>query len=206
MIQSSNTPPNSGNITLFPWRQSLMLLLFMTVLLGGIYPGLCTLFLQLLVHDNANGSIIRNENGEAVGSQLIGQNFTQPHYFWGRPSATEKTPYTATASKASNLANNNPELLKQVNSRIQILKKYPHPKGPVPVDLVTASGSGLDPHITIAAAYYQAPRIAQLRKLKEEQVTDLIDLYTHKVWIFSSYYVPVLPLNMALDKLESAHD
>lgn len=189
-----------------PWRQAIGTLLFMTILLGGIYPAICTLILQTFFPEKAAGSFIRDQSNTPIGSVLIGQEFTQPQYFWGRPSATEKSPYSAANSQASNLSNSNPELLKNVTSRIEKLKQYDHPSEPIPIDLVTSSGSGLDPHITVAAAYYQIPRIAKVRHLDESIIRNLVNQHTHKSWIFTSDYINVLTLNMDLDKLGESHD
>ena len=142
-------------------RPAILLLLLLTVLTGILYPLCITGFAQLLFPHEANGSLIVRE-GHPAGSALIGQPFEDPRYFWGRPSATRPFPYNSAASTGSNLGPSNPELTKAVRSRIAALRAAdPADRRPIPVDLVTASGSGLDPHISPAAALYQVPRVAR---------------------------------------------
>lgn len=184
------------------FRPAIVLLLLFTVLLGGIYPALVTGIAQAVFPHQANGSLILKD-GKAIGSVLIGQQFSKPEYFWGRLSATGSVPYNAAVSSGSNLGPNNAALLDNVNTRIAALKEAdPENTQPIPVDLVTASGSGLDPHISVAAAQYQAGRIARLRKLPEDVVKELIDKHTEKrlLGILGEPVVNVLALNMALDK------
>jgi potassium-transporting ATPase KdpC subunit len=182
---------------------ALELLIIFTLLTGFIYPYLVTLIAQLAFPWRANGSLIEH-NGQTTGSSLIGQGFTEPKYFWGRPSATLPFPYNAENSSASNLGPSNPQLLENIKQRIAILK-HADPKNTrlIPVDLVTTSASGLDPHISPAAAYYQVPRIAKARHISENSVNTLIQLTTQKRGIFNSAYLNVLQLNLALDNLTS---
>lgn len=149
----------------------------------------------------ASGSLARLGDN-VVGSTLIGQNFTQPGYFTGRPSATADRPYNPMASGGSNLASSNPALGQAIGERVKLQRQAnPTQLGPVPVDLVTASGSGLDPHISLAAAYYQAPRIASIRQMPLSDVQQLIDNSMQKAIpsFFGEPVVNVLNLNMALD-------
>ncbi len=148
-------------------RPALMLLLIFTVLTGLLYPLVVTGIAQLVFPSQANGSLI-SSNGQTVGSSLIGQQFDDPKYFWGRLSATGPYPYNAAASSGSNLGPTNPALLDEVKARIAALKAAdPTNTQPIPVDLVTSSGSGLDPNISIAAALYQLPRVARARGMSE---------------------------------------
>jgi len=182
-------------------RPAIVLFVLLTVLTGVVYPLVVTVFGQLLFPNAANGSIV-TVNGKAVGSTLIGQPFTSPGHFWGRPSATSPQPYNATASSGSNLGPLNPALTDAVKARIAALKAAnPGNDKPVPIDLVTASASGLDPDISLAAAYYQAMRVARTRNLPSDQVTALIDRHAHHPWlgIFGEPRVNVLELNLALD-------
>ena len=144
-------------------RPALTLLLLLTVLTGQVYPLAVTGLAQLLFPDQANGSLIVRE-GRVIGSRLIGQYFDKPEYFWSRPSATAPFPYNAAASGGSNLGPTNPVLIEAVNARVATLRAAdPGNDLPIPVDLVTASGSGLDPHISPAAAFYQLGRVARAR-------------------------------------------
>ncbi len=184
-------------------RNALMTLLLFTVLTGIIYPLVVTGIAQLAFPHHANGSIIL-KNGRPVGSELIGQQFDDPKYFWGRLSATNPYPYNGGSSSGSNLDPNNPDLTKAVQARILALHSAdPESKTKIPVDLVTASGSGLDPHISLAAAQYQATRVARVRGLSESSVQGLISGHTKGRWlgIFGEPVVNVLELNLALDGL-----
>ncbi|WP_069801731.1 potassium-transporting ATPase subunit KdpC [Thermogemmatispora onikobensis] len=192
-------------------RPALMLTLLLTILLGLLYPGVVTALAQLLFPDQANGSL-RYSNGRLVGSELIGQYWTSPRYFHGRPSATlsddgSKTqPYNAENSGASNLGPTNKALAQTVQQRIAELKREnpDAPPGPVPADLVTASGSGLDPDISVAAALYQVPRVAKARGLSQETVRQLVlnHVQGRFLGIFGEPHVNVLDLNLALDALQ----
>lgn len=182
-------------------RPAVTLLLLMTALLGIVYPVVITGIAKVAFPDQAAGSVILKD-GKAVGSTLIGQNFTAPKYFWGRPSATGSAPYNGTASSGSNQGPLNPALTDAVKQRIEALRAAdPGNTAPVPVDLVTASGSGLDPEISVAAAQYQAARIARVRGMNPEAVQKLIDAHAHGRWLgfLGEPRVNVLELNMALD-------
>lgn len=186
-------------------RPALVLFGLFTIITGLIYPGLITLVGQVVFPAQANGSLI-TKNGQVVGSALIGQQFSDPKYFWGRLSATGSTPYDASNSYGSNLGPLNPALLKQVQDRIDALKAAdPGNTQPIPVDLVTASGSGLDPDISVAAARYQAGRVARLRGLPLDQVNALIDQNTQGPFLgfIGEARVNVLELNLALDSLKN---
>src|SRR5215471_447916 len=153
--------------------QALRTLLALTVLTGIVYPLLVTAISQLVFSRQANGSLIEKD-GKVVGSRLIGQSFSDPKYFWGRPSATSPMPYNGASSTGSNLGPTNPDQLKAVKERVEALRKaHPDQAGPVPADLVTASASGLDPHVSPAAAEYQVSRVARARGLSEERVRQL---------------------------------
>jgi potassium-transporting ATPase KdpC subunit len=182
-------------------KPALLMLALLTVLTGGVYPLLVTGIAQGLFPHQANGSLIE-QNGTVVGAELIGQPFSDPAHFWGRPSATGPMPYNAAASSGSNLGPLNPALEDAVRARIDALKASdPAQTAPIPVDLVTASGSGLDPHISPAAARWQAPRIARLHGLSEVVVMQLIDAHTQgrQFGLLGEPRVNVLALNMALD-------
>ena len=184
-------------------KPALLMLALLTVLTGGVYPLLVTGIAQGLFPHQANGSLIV-QNGKVVGSELIGQPFFNPKYFWGRPSATGPLPYNASASSGSNLGPLNPALKDAIKARIDALKASdPANTAPIPVDLVTASGSGLDPHISPAAARWQAPRIARLRGLSEAEVSKLIDAHTQgrQLSLLGEPRVNVLALNLSLDHL-----
>jgi len=184
-------------------RPVLMVFLLLTVATGIIYPLLVTGVAQLAFPERANGSLIRREGGYA-GSELIGQPFDDPKYFWGRLSATADFPYNSASSSGSNLGPSNPALVEAVKARVEALQKAdPGNKSSVPIDLVTSSGSGLDPHITAAAALYQAPRVARARGLSEDQIRRLLDQFSEgRQWGFlGEPRVNVLKLNLALDHL-----
>lgn len=188
------------------WIVSVRALVVFTLLTGAVYPLALTGLAQALFPDRANGSLIRRE-GKWVGSKVIGQNFTDPRYFWGRLSATGPTPYNGASSSGSNLGPMNPALWKAAQDRIDALRSAdPKNTGPVPVDLVTASASGLDPHITPAAALYQLKRIAHVRRISEQTVERLISENTDGrfLGILGEPGVNVLKLNLALDALSRA--
>jgi K+-transporting ATPase ATPase C chain len=185
-------------------RPALMALLIFTVLTGLLYPLVVTGIAQLVLPHQANGSLIV-VNGKTVGSSLIGQQFTDPKYFWGRLSATGPYPYNASASSGSNLGPTNPALLDEAKARIAALQAAdPGNTQLIPVDLVTSSGSGLDPNISVAAALYQLPRVARLRGLSESAVRALVDKYTQgrTLGFLGEPRVNVLQLNLALDGLK----
>jgi K+-transporting ATPase ATPase C chain len=198
-----------------PLRSAISLLLVSTILLGGIYPLIVTVIAQAFFTDKANGSLIKavappfadvtqdkSFIATTIGSRLLGQEFTQNKYFWGRPSENN---YDALNSGGTNLSPANSKLLERVNSRVEALQKAdPENKAKIPVDLVTSSASGLDPHISLLAAEYQIERIAAARGLKPDEVqaviTDNIDGQSR---FFGEPYVNVLEMNIALDKLGS---
>jgi len=185
-------------------KQALILCVVFTALTGVAYPLMITGIAQVVFPHQANGSVITIDNN-LIGSEVIGQEFSAPEYFWGRPSATSGTPYNAAMSGGSNYATTNPALLQQVNRRIQELREAdPENQQSIPVDLVTASASGLDPHISPAAAYFQAPRVARTRGISLDTVNLLIAEYTSPPWLglFGENRVNVLKLNMALDSLQ----
>jgi potassium-transporting ATPase KdpC subunit len=181
---------------------ALRMVAVLSVLTGVAYPLLITGLAQLVFPGPANGSLILVE-GKAMGSALIGQPFDDPKYFWSRPSATSPQPYNAMASIGSNQGARNPALADAVSGRIKALRAAdPGNAAPVPVDLVTASGSGLDPHISIAAAAYQAPRVARVRGLSIDQVMELVAEHTEgrTLAMLGEARVNVLTLNRALDR------
>jgi K+-transporting ATPase ATPase C chain len=183
-------------------RTALMSLLLFTVLTGFIYPVVVTGVAQAIFPHQANGSIIM-KNGKAVGSELIGQQFDDPKYFWGRPSATIPYPYNGASSSGSNLGPSNPALMKAVQACIDALHAGdPRNEAKIPVDLVTISGSGLDPHISRAAAEYQVGRVARARQLHEADVRMLVAQHTNERWlgIFGEPVVNVLAVNLALEE------
>jgi potassium-transporting ATPase KdpC subunit len=186
-------------------RPTIVLFLIMTVLTGIVYPFAVTGIAQVLFHDQAAGSLVLKD-GKPIGSRVIGQSFSDPKYFWSRPSATSPQPYNAIASGGSNLGPLNPALTDAVKSRIDALKAAdPTNTLPIPVDLVTASASGLDPEISIAAANYQAARVARVRGLNLAAVQALIASHS-RGRLFSLVGEPrinVLELNMALDALKT---
>ena len=188
-------------------RPAVVLFLIMTAITGVIYPLVVTGIGQALFPAQAGGSLVMRD-GQAIGSSLIGQPFSDPRYFWSRPSATTPQPYNGTGSTGSNLGQLNPALTDAVKSRIDALHAAdPGNKAPIPVDLVTASGSGLDPDISPAAAYYQAPRIARVRGLSLDAVRNLIAAHAkgRVLGLFGDPRVNVLELNMALDRSQASN-
>lgn len=182
-------------------RPALALFVLLSVVTGLVYPFAVTGVAQLLFPWQANGSLVMRD-GKPVGSALIGQQFADPGHFWGRPSATAPQPYNAAASTGSNLGPLNPALVEAVKARVEALRAAdPGNAAPVPVDLVTASGSGLDPDISLAAARYQAPRVARVRGLPPAQITAQIERHARRPWlgILGEPRVNVLALNLALD-------
>ncbi len=185
-------------------RIAALALLSLTVVTGLCYPALVTGIAQLVFPFQANGSLL-SQHGQVKGSTLIGQSFSEPQYFWSRPSATSPFPYNAESSSGSNLGPTNPELLSKVQDRLKALRQgQPGEDKLIPVDLVTSSGSGLDPHLSPAAALYQVPRVARARGLSEARVQQLVRQHTEdrQVGILGEPRVNVLRLNLALDDLK----
>lgn len=188
-------------------RNAAMLLLLMTVITGIAYPLLVTGLTQAVFPVQANGSLLAKD-GKPIGSALIGQPFTASKYFWGRPSATAPQAYNGTASNGSNLGPTNPALADAVRQRIAALQAAdPGNTAPIPVDLVTASGSGLDPEISPAAAQYQLARVARARGLPLAEVQALVARCTRgrQLGVLGEPRVNVLELNLALDALPEHH-
>jgi K+-transporting ATPase ATPase C chain len=182
-------------------RPALVLFAVLTALTGVAYPLIVTGIGQAAFPEQAAGSLILRD-GKPVGSTLIGQNFSNPKYVWGRPSATGPMPYNASNSSGSNQGPLNPALTEAVKGRIEALRAAdPGNHSPVPIDLVTASASGLDPHISVAGARYQAARVAQARLMPAAQVEQLIDKHTEGRWLgfIGEPRVNVLQLNLSLD-------
>jgi K+-transporting ATPase ATPase C chain len=179
-----------------------VLLASLTLLLGAVYPLAVTGAARVLFPRAASGSLVTGRSGVA-GSALVGQPFADPRYFWGRPSATAPVPYEGRASGGSNLGPTNPALLDAVRARIAALRDADPADAPVPVDLVTASGSGLDPDVSPAAALYQVARVARARGLPPERVRALVEARVEGRWLglFGAPRVNVLELNLALDAL-----
>jgi K+-transporting ATPase ATPase C chain len=184
-------------------RPALVLFALFTGLTGLVYPAVITGIAQLIFPHQANGSLIVRD-GHVVGSELIGQPFSDPAYFWSRLSATGPVPYNGAASTGSNLGPTNPTLAEAVKARVDELRAAdPSQTGPIPVDLITASGSGLDPHISPAAARYQAGRVAAARGRLAEEIQSLVDRYTagRTLGLLGEPRVNVLLLNLALDSI-----
>lgn len=184
-------------------RQSIVMLLLLTLITGIIYPLVVTGIAKVVFPHQANGSLIVKD-GKVVGSELIGQPFTAPKYFWSRPSATTQMAYNAANSGGSNLGPLNPDLSKNVSKQVELLQSAdPTSRPAVPVDLVTASGSGLDPDISSAAAEYQVPRVAKARSVDDATIRRLVAEHTkgRQLGILGEPRVNVLELNLALDSL-----
>jgi len=197
---ANNVPRQPGLL-----RPALTIFVGLAVVTGLLYPGAVTGIARAVFPHEAAGSLIEKD-GKVVGSALIGQPFSEPKYFWGRLSATAPMPYNAAASVGSNLGPSNPALTDAARARIEALQAAdPNNKAPVPVDLVTSSGSGLDPQISVEAAQWQAPRIAAARGLPLAQVNKLIDDNTSSPLIgyLGPDVVNVLGLNQALDELKT---
>ncbi|HHF7353264.1 TPA: potassium-transporting ATPase subunit KdpC [Legionella anisa] len=191
-------------------KTALMVLLIFSLLTGLIYPAVVTALAQIFFPYQANGSLLQRD-GIPIGSALIGQYFDTPNYFWGRPSATTPFPYNAASSSGSNMGPSNPEFLAIVKKRVNRLHQYdldnPHKisKQLIPVDLVTASASGLDPEISPLAAYYQIPRIAKARHISEQEIQELVNQLIKKrtLHLLGEPRINVLELNLALDHLRT---
>ncbi len=194
-------------------RPAVVITLLLTIVTGFLYPGVVTVLAQVFFNHAANGSLLCNAQNQPIGSEQIGQYWTQLKYFHGRPSVTVNPstgtpePYAADNSTASNLGPTNATLKQDVQQRVAAVQaefkqeNLPVPAGPVPVDLVTASGSGLDPDITIAAAMYQVPIVAAARGMSQQEVTNLVTSHESGrfLGIFGEPYINVLALNLALD-------
>ena len=187
-------------------RTSMIAIVLFTMLTGVFYPFLVTGIAQLVFPERANGSLI-HKDGKLLGSELIGQPFSDPKYFWSRPSATGPFAYNAGASSGSNYGPINQSYLDGVQKRIQDLRTAdPQNYKPIPVDLVTASGSGLDPHISVAAALYQLPRVSRVRGLNQDKLRSLVVQFTEgrQLGFLGESRVNVLKLNLALDAMQSS--
>jgi len=186
------------------FKSAIVVLCAFTFLIGVVYTGAITIFAQILFPQKANGSLVVSNN-KIIGSKLIGQYFSSPKYFWGRPSATGVFPYNSADSKGSNLGPTNPKLIAAIHKRIEILKKSdPENKQPIPIDLVTASGSGLDPEISPLAAIYQLHRVANARNMSDKEVLAIVNAHIQKrqFGFLGEPRVNVLQLNMALDAIK----
>ncbi len=184
-------------------RPALVSFALLATLTGLVFPLALTGIAQVAMPWQANGSLIK-QDGKIIGSRLIGQDFSDPRYFWGRPSATATLPYNGVASGGSNLGPSNPVLVETVQARLAALRAAnPDAKGPVPMDMVTASASGLDPDISPEAAQWQAPRVAKARGLPLAQVVTLVRAHTEQpmLGVLGAPRVNVLELNLALDRL-----
>jgi K+-transporting ATPase ATPase C chain len=187
------------------FKPALIILVAFSLLTGLAYPAAVTGIAHIFFSYQANGSLVVR-NGQTVGSELIGQQFSDPKYFWGRPSSTATFPYNAAASGGSNLGPTNPVLINIVSQRILALQAGdPHNTESIPVDLVTASASGLDPNISIDAALYQIPRVSRERGISEDKLRTLVGEFTQgrQIGFFGEPRVNVLELNLALDALQA---
>jgi K+-transporting ATPase ATPase C chain len=183
-------------------KPAVLIFIILSVVTGIIYPFFVTGIAEVFFHNKANGSLLYR-NGKPVGSALIGQSFDGPKYFWGRLSATASMPYNASSSSGSNIGPLNSALLDEMKARIKALQAVdPDNKVPVPVDLVTSSASGLDPHISLAAAAYQIPRVARARGLTQDRVRVIVDKHTSNrfLGLIGEPVVNVLGVNLALDE------
>ena len=183
-------------------KPAILTFLILTIITGIFYPLFITGVSQVFFPGQANGSLIYR-NGKPIGSSLIGQSFDDPKYFWPRPSATSPAPFNAASSSGSNLGPSNPALAETIKNRVKSYKATdPNNTNPIPIDLVTSSASGLDPHISLAGAYYQVPRVARLRNLSQDTVRTIILQHTNKRFlaVLGEPVVNVLELNLALDE------
>ena len=182
-------------------KTAILTFLILTVITGILYPLFITGVSQVFFHSKADGSLIYR-NGKPVGSSFIGQSFDDSKYFWPRPSATSPVAFNAASSSGSNLGPSNPTLAETIKNRVKAYKAAdPNNTNPVPIDLVTSSASGLDPHISFAAVYYQVPRIARIRGLPEKLVKTIISTHSRGrlLTVLGEPVVNVLELNLALD-------
>ncbi len=203
MSTTLSTPTPSARVNEVPlWRPALTVFVVLSLVTGLAYPLVVTGLAQMLFPQEANGSLVLKD-GKPVGSALIGQTFADPGHFWSRPSATGPMPYNAANSSGSNLAPTAPALTDAVKARVEALRAAdPGNTAPVPVDLVTTSASGLDPHISRAAADYQVARVARVRSLPVARVEALVSQHTEGRWLgfIGEARVNVLTLNLALDR------
>lgn len=185
-------------------KPAVLIFAILTVITGIAYPLFITGASRILFHAKANGSLIYRD-GKAIGSNLIGQQFDDPKYFWGRLSATSPTQYNAASSSGSNIGPANPALIEAVKARIQALRSAdPDNKYPIPVDLVTSSASGLDPHISVAAAYYQIPRVARARGMSQKEVMSIVSRHSSSrvSALIGAPVMNVLEVNLELDEFK----
>ncbi len=183
-------------------KPAVLSFIILTVITGIVYPLAVTGIAQILFRQQANGSLIYRDN-KPVGSSLIGQQFDEPKYFWGRISATSPAEFNAASSSGSNIGPLKPALGERIQARVKALKAAdPNNMSPVPIDLVTSSASGLDPHISLAAAYYQAARVSKFRNLPEDTIMEIISRHTKNrfLGVIGEPVVNVLELNLALDE------
>lgn len=186
-------------------QQAIRFLITFTIITGILYPLLITGISQIIFPKQANGSLIEYQ-GKIIGSKLIGQQFSSDKFFWGRPSATAPFAYNAAHSTGSNLGPSNPILLDSIANRANAMRqKNPQALGAIPIDLITASASGLDPHITIESALYQVLRISKARRIPAQAINSLVNDLSEQYFfgVFGIKYVNVLQLNLALEQLSS---
>jgi potassium-transporting ATPase KdpC subunit len=203
-VPSNGDRARDGDGVLHHLGTSVLFTLVSVVLLGLVYPALITLLAQLLFSHQANGSLV-TVNGNVIGSDIIGQLFTKPQYFHGRPSAAGKNGYDPTATGGTNLGPTSKKLIDATRDAIAALRKEnPSATGPIPMDLVTSSGSGIDPDISPAGAYYQAPRVAAARRLSVDRVRAIVAAQVHprELGFLGEPRVNVLELNLALDGMK----
>jgi K+-transporting ATPase ATPase C chain len=185
-------------------RSAILMFVILSLLTGIFYPAFITGAVYIFFPHQATGSMLY-QNNKLLGSALIGQEFTDPKYFWGRISETSPVAYNSSSSSGSNLGPSNPALIEKVKARIRALKEFgPDNTNPVPIDLVTSSASGLDPHVSIAGAYYQIPRVARMRGLTEDTVKAIVNKYTNSriFGLIGEPVVNVLELNLELDSIK----
>jgi K+-transporting ATPase ATPase C chain len=185
-------------------KSAILMFVILSLLTGIFYPAFITGAAYIFFPRQATGSMLY-QNNKLLGSVLIGQEFTDPKYFWGRISGTSPVAYNSSSSSGSNLGPSNPTLIEKVKSRIRVLKEFdPDNTNPVPIDLVTSSASGLDPHISIAGTYYQIPRVARMRGLTEDTVKAIVNRHTNgRIFgLIGEPVVNVLELNLELDSIK----
>jgi potassium-transporting ATPase KdpC subunit len=183
-------------------RPAILVFIVLTIITGVVYPVVVTGIAQLFFHNKANGSLIYR-NGRPIGSSLIGQPFDDPKYFWGRPSVTSPVPYNSSSSSGSNLGPSSPALVDAAKTRIKSLRAVdPGNTNSIPIDLVTSSASGLDPHLSLAGIYYQIPRVARTRGLPQDAIKIIILEHTsgRLLGLIGEPVVNILELNLALDE------